>query len=425
MMQRLSQTAVLLFALVPATQLSAQPVNSLRIMTFNVWTAEGTPAGRDKLREIMLAGGADIIGVQELDDSAGRSIAAAMGFHYHQQSGGDIQVISRYPIVMNSPSNFGVAIAVSPNLNIWLFNSHLAAYPYQPYDLQDGVLPRNENAVIAAANSARGGQVTTYLNDMAGALASDMPVFFTGDFNEPSFLDWTTEAANASPRTFDLKVEYPASKRIVDAGMMDSFRAIRPDEVTDTAYTWTPGYPYPTLSSTEVHDRIDIIYHAGTGVTATGAFNVGPLDGNPNTHFAVAGFNADHRAVVVDYDITSCSPWIDLNNDCSLDSSDWSMFRAGQFRDMTGLTPAQAYAMGDLNGDFRNNHDDFVIFKHLFEAAHGANAFAALFAEVPEPSAIVLAILLVVLVLVPAFRRRTVNGGCEHPPYLKTRWSLS
>jgi hypothetical protein len=69
------------------------------------------------------------------------------------------------------------------------------------------------------------------------------------------------------------------------------------------------------------------------------------------------------------------------------------MFRAGQFRDMTGLTPAQAYAMGDLNGDFRNDHADFVIFKHLFETAHGANAFAALFAEVPEPSTFLSAVI--------------------------------
>ncbi len=363
MMHRLSQTAVLFVAILTASQLSAQPVDSLRIMTFNVWSGEGTQAGRDKLREIMLAGGADIIGVQELDDGAGRSIAAAMGFHYYQQSGGDIQVISRYPIVAHSPGNLGVNIALSPTQNVWLFNAHFAPYPYQPYDLQDGILPRNESAVIAAANSARGGQVSTYLNDMNIALGSGLPVFFTGDFNEPSFLDWTAEAAGATPRPFDLKVQYPASKRIVDAGMIDSFRAVRPDEVSDTAYTWTPGYPYPTISSNEVHDRIDIIYHAGPGVTATSAFNVGPVDGNPNTHLSVANYNADHRAVVVQYDISSCSLFADLNGDCSLDLADWSMFRNGQFRDMTGLTPAQAFAMGDLNGDFRNNHADFLIFK--------------------------------------------------------------
>jgi exodeoxyribonuclease-3 len=390
MIYKLIPASVLVVAIMPTTQLSAQPIDTLRVMTFNVWSGEGTQAGRNKLREIMLAGGADIIGVQELDDSAGRSIAAAMGFHYYQQSGGDIQVISRYPIVAHSPGNLGVNIALSPMQNVWLFNAHLAPYPYQPYDLQDGILPKNENAVIAAANSARGGQVTTYLNDMTDALGSGLPVFFTGDFNEPSFLDWTAEAASATPRPFDLKVEYPASKRIVDVGMTDSFRAVRPDEVNDTAYTWTPGYPYPTISANEVHDRIDIIYHAGPGVLATSAFTVGPLDGDPNTHFSVAGYNADHRAVVVTYDVPGCSSPVDLNGDCSLDVADWSMFRNGQFGDMTGLTRAQAFALGDLNGDFRNDHADFLIFKRAFEAVHGANAFAALLAGVPEPSTTIL-----------------------------------
>jgi endonuclease/exonuclease/phosphatase family metal-dependent hydrolase len=397
MIYRFISTAVLLIATAQAAQLSAQTVDLLRVMTFNVWTGEGTQTGRDKLREIMLAGGADIIGVQELDYNTGRSIAAAMGFHYYQQSGGDIQVISRYPILAHSPGNFGVNIALSPTQNVWLFNAHLAPYPYQPYDLQDGILPRNESAVIAAANSARGGQVTTYLNDMNAALGSGVPVFFTGDFNEPSHLDWTAEAAAATPRPFDLQVQYPASKRIVDAGMIDSFRAVRPDEVSDTAYTWTPGYPYPTLSANEVHDRIDIIYHKGRGVIATSAFNIGPQDSNPNTHLAIAGYNADHRAVVVEYTLSGCSSLVDLNGDCSLDSADWSMFRTGQFRDMTGLTPAQAFALGDLNSDFRNNHADFLIFKRAFESANGADAFAALFANVPEPSTILLALILVAL----------------------------
>ena len=35
--------------------------------------------------------------------------------------------------------------------------------------------------------------------------------------------------------------------------------------------------------------------------------------------------------------------------------------------------------MGDLNGDLRNDHADFVIFKAAFEAAHGTGSFAAIF----------------------------------------------
>lgn len=365
----------------------AQPVESIRVMTFNVWTAEGTQAGRDKLVEIIQAANADIVGLQEMGNSAGQSIAAALGFHYHQQSGGDIQILSRYPITGQSSSNLGAQIELSPGQNVWLFNAHLAAFPYQPYDLRDGTLPQDEAAVIAAANSARGSQVTNYLDDMATVLASGVPVFYTGDFNEPSFLDWTQAAADATARPFDLKVEYPASKRITDAGLTDSLRAVRPDEVNDTAYTWTPGAPPPNLSANEVHDRIDIIYHSGAGVFATGASTVGLDSGNPNTDIGVAGYNADHRSVVVSFDVPdNCFLLGDFNGDCMLGPDDWAQFRNGQQADLSGLSQQQAYEMGDLNGDFLNNHADFVLFKETFERTQGAGSFAAMVARVPEPN---------------------------------------
>ena len=262
----------------------------------------------------------------------------------------------------------------------------MSAYPYQPYDLRDGFLPKNEAAVIAAANAARGSEVTQYLNDMGGALASGWPVFLTGDFNEPSHLDWTAAAAAATPRTFDLKVQYPASKRIVDAGMTESFRAVRPNEVTDSAYTWTPGYPWPVLDSNEVHDRIDIIYHRGPGVAALAAATIGPPDGNPNTNVAIAGYNADHRAVIVDFQLPLVG---DLNFDGVLNSTDWVGVRNNQHANLTGLTALEARQRGDLNGDFRNDHTDFSMFKSLYEANHGTGSFAAL-QLVPEPAGAVL-----------------------------------
>ena len=128
-------------------------------MSFNVWSGENSQAGRNKIVEIILSGEADIIGVQEMGNGEGESIANSLGFHYHQQSGGDIQVISRFPIVRQSPSNLGVLIEINPRQNVWLFNAHLAPYPYQPYDLRDGILGMEESTVIAAAEAARGSKV--------------------------------------------------------------------------------------------------------------------------------------------------------------------------------------------------------------------------------------------------------------------------
>jgi endonuclease/exonuclease/phosphatase family metal-dependent hydrolase len=360
-------------------------ITSLKVMTFNVWAGEDTAAGRTKLTQIIQAGGADIIGVQELGNSAGLSIASSLGFNYHQQSSGDIQVISRYPVVGQSSGNLGVTIELSPGQQIWLFNAHLAPYPYQPYDLRDGILPMNEAAVISAAAAARGSQVTSYLNDMASALSSDLPVFFTGDFNEPSHLDWTAATAAATPRSYDLKVEYPTSKRIVDAGMTDSLRVVRPDVVNDHAYTWTPGAPPTNLDPNEVHDRIDIVYHAGLGVTPTSAQTVGYPDGNPSTDIAVPGYNADHRAVVVTYAM-STTILGDFNSDGLLNLVDWTALRSNQHANLTGLTRDQAYQQGDINRDFRNDYADFTEFKSIFDGLNGPGSFAAMLAGVPEPS---------------------------------------
>lgn len=368
---------------------SATSASELSVMTFNVWFAESNTSGREKLAEIIRTSGADIIGLQEMDNSAGIEIANRLGYHYLQQSGGDIQVLSRFPIIGQSLDQYGALIQLSPGENVWLFNAHFTAFPYQPYDLRDGVLPMNEAAVIAASNAVHGSETDVYLNDMAGAIASGDPVFFTGDFNEPTYLDWTQAAADATDRPFDLKVEYPTSKRIVDAGMTDSFRAVRPDEVGDSAYTWTPGYPPPFLDSNEVFDRIDIIYHSGNDVDAVDAFTVGFTAANPNTDVAVPGYNADHRSVVVTYDLPyQCILFGDIDHNCSLDADDWDTLRSNQHADLSGLTEAEAYARGDLNGDLLNDHTDFVLFKGEFEKVNGLGAFVAMLNSVPEPTAV-------------------------------------
>jgi hypothetical protein len=75
----------------------------------------------------------------------------------------------------------------------------------------------------------------------------------------------------------------------------------------------------------------------------------------------------------------------DLNNDGVVNVADWQQFRGGQQINMTGFTAAQALAAGDLNGDFRNDHADFVLFKSVFDSVNGAGAFVDMLASVPEP----------------------------------------
>ena len=53
---------------------------------------------------------------------------------------------------------------------------------------------------------------------------------------------------------------------------------------------------------------------------------------------------------------------------------------------------AQARAQGDLDGDFHNDHADFVLFKATYESLNGTGSFTDMLAAVPEPAAILLSL---------------------------------
>jgi hypothetical protein len=67
------------------------------------------------------------------------------------------------------------------------------------------------------------------------------------------------------------------------------------------------------------------------------------------------------------------------------------------------MTPAETYFLGDLNGDLVHDLRDFARFRAAFNEEHGSEAFAQMFAAVPEPEAIALS---VCAALVLSCRRR-------------------
>lgn len=100
---------------------------NVNVMSFNVWTADAQTA---KLAEVIQAGGADVIGVQELDGTAnGMALANALGYRYYNQGIGGNRILSRYAIVGRSTDNRGVKLEITPGHNIWIFNCHLTPYP--------------------------------------------------------------------------------------------------------------------------------------------------------------------------------------------------------------------------------------------------------------------------------------------------------
>jgi len=357
----------------------AQSTTPLRVMSYNIWVGGANGGPLSRTIGVIQTAEADIIGIQERG-SSGPAIASALGYHYQSLSS-STAILSRFPIVQTF--TYGVKVQLSPLQEAFVFDVHLAAYPYQPYDIRDGLIT-SEAQAIAAAQATRGAATTALLNNMSSALASGAPVFLTGDFNEPSHLDWTAEAADAGMH-FEMQVDWPTSSAVTSAGLTDAFRELRPDEIADPGDTWTPGYPAPNVTDDEVFDRIDFVYYAGNGVMPTLAQTLGYDANDGSTDIAIQPYPSDHRAVVVEFEVPGCFVEGDINGDCMLSVADWSRFRSGQHTDLSGLTQAEAYALGDLNGDSRNDHADFTLFKSLFEAANGAGSFATMLATVPEP----------------------------------------
>lgn len=96
----------------------------------------------------------------------------------------------------------------------------------------------------------------------------------------------------------------------------------------------------------------------------------------------------------------------DLNFDGNLTAADWAVFIANASTNLGGLSTAQAYGRGDLDGDGDNDYSDFKIFKADFVQANGAAAFAALTGQVPEPGT--LAFGLIGCLVCGAVRRRRI-----------------
>jgi hypothetical protein len=80
----------------------------------------------------------------------------------------------------------------------------------------------------------------------------------------------------------------------------------------------------------------------------------------------------------------------DLNTDGAISAADWAILRTNQHANISSQSLAEAYRLGDLNGDKLNNHADFVEFKTLYDNANGVGAFVAMAAGVPEPSSLVI-----------------------------------
>lgn len=311
--------ALLLAAVASLAALPAAAETRLKVLSFNIWGGGANEGkGVEDTVAAIRASGADIVGLQETrvesdpctaescpaaGDSAAPAIARALGWDYsYDQTADNVAlwanaVISRYPIGPASPNDLGVPIDVDGR-TVWIFNIHHDDEPYQPYQLLNieyGPAPfiKTEDEAIRYAQDTRGPAMDLLAQDMKSAEGA-AAIFVTGDFNEPSALDWTEAAVAAGQQP--VKVDWPTTRRLLDAGFTDTYRAVYPDPVAKPAYTWTPSYDE---AATDDHpDRIDFVFAKGPGLKVAGAAIVG--EDGPRSDIKVTPWPSDHRATLAE-----------------------------------------------------------------------------------------------------------------------------
>lgn len=277
----------------------------LRVMSFNIWMGGGNSI--EKTAEVIVRSGAHIVGIQEAvrkGTNMAVAIADSLGWYSHVTNN-SCTIISKYPIVGKSPSGKGVKIQTGKDQYVWMFNIHLIYCPYEPYQLNGieycgGPLLSTAEEAVESAWRSRGEEVMLVIAEMKEAQKENVPIFLTGDFNEPSWLDWTAGAVAAN--LCKTAVEWPATKAFQQqAAMKDSYRTLFPDEVKNPGHTWTT-LP-ETRQYTEVPDRIDFVFYWGMNVISEKSQVVG--EEGVFSDISIADYPSDHRAVLSTFSIQS------------------------------------------------------------------------------------------------------------------------
>jgi len=253
------------------------PSKKLRILVWNVQRgANHFEQGPEKALQVIKDSGADICLLQESYDIDGPRphlgpwLAGELGWQEYQGESAHLCIISRYPIEQSwmhqSWHGVGALIRIADGQEIvvystWIdYRSFIANYLKDHPDATDPELLACETRESSRLTQAR--EILGFL-EAQGHLNARIPVLIGGDWNCPSHLDWTEEAAEKLPHRRALPL--PVSTAVGKAGFVDTFRMLYADPVAKPGITWSPLY------RSGPQDRIDRLYlknpEKGKGLT--------------------------------------------------------------------------------------------------------------------------------------------------------------
>jgi len=281
----------------PAAGASPPEPIELRVSTFNIEYG-GHHVSFDKTVQAIHRGGADVVGIEEAQTHVPR-LARALGWPYFSER---LQVISKYPLI-DPPGGDGryLFVEVAPGHVVAVQNVHLPSNPYGPFKAKQGWTRRE---IVALERRLRLPAIRPHLRVAKVLVAQGIPTFLVGDFNSPSWRDWTPEMVGVRPQ-IRFPVKWPVSVAVERAGFVDSYRAVHPDPRRDPGITWPaarPDLPGWDPGKTAPHDRIDLVFAAGDA-SPTDSILVGER-GVPFVDVSVRPWPTDHRGVVSTFVVT-------------------------------------------------------------------------------------------------------------------------
>jgi hypothetical protein len=254
-----------------------------------------------KVAAAILKSGAQVAGIEEGGASI-PELANDLGWAYFDVR---MQIVSSLPL-LDPPGGKGIYtfVEVSPGLVVALENVHLPSVHYGPTRVRNGATPRQ---VLRSERLSRLPAIRPSLRAARKLQRQGIPVFLTGDFNSPSFYDWTPATVGTRP-ALRYPLNWPVSEAVVRAGFRDSYRTVYPDPVTDPGLTWPVHRDLPGWNPTPATplDRVDFIY-ATPLATPTASVLVGE-PGGPQISAVVKPFPSDHREIASTFEVTPVSP---------------------------------------------------------------------------------------------------------------------
>jgi endonuclease/exonuclease/phosphatase family metal-dependent hydrolase len=245
---------------------------------------------------------ADIVGVLESYNRL-PEIAKNTGYPYYNVG---LQLLSKYPI--HEPSGaegLYALIEVQPGYAVAFFNTHLDYVKYGPTQLVNG-MPLDD--VLASEDEVRTNSIRIQTPDMQELAEEGYPVFLTGDFNQPSSLDYTEETIGTRKGITE-EVPWTVSEELFSIGMRDAFRDIHTDPIENPGLTKSN----PDFRKGGFGDRIDFVY-AGGPVTTLDSQLVGEKGGS-NVELEYDPWTSDHRAIYSTFELAP----VELPTTLSLD----------------------------------------------------------------------------------------------------------